>query len=82
MKTDYHISIIGLGYVGLPLVLEFSKYYPVIGYDIDKNRVSQLNNSVDINKDIDVISKDVIFTDELHQLKKSNIYIYYRSYSC
>ena len=75
MKTDYHISIIGLGYVGLPLVLEFSKHYPVIGYDIDKNRVNQLNNSVDINKDINVIPKGVLFTNELHQLKKSNIYI-------
>ena len=75
MKTDYHISIIGLGYVGLPLVLEFSKYYPVIGYDIDKNRVNQLNSSVDINKDIDIIPKDVLFTHELRKLKKSNIYI-------
>ena len=55
--------------------MEFSKHYPVIGYDIDKNRVNQLNNSVDINKDINVIPKGVLFTNELHQLKKSNIYI-------
>ena len=75
MKTDYHISIVGLGYVGLPLVLEFSKYYQVIGYDIDKNRVNQLNNSVDANKDIDIIPKSVLFTNKIDKLKKSNIYI-------
>ena len=37
-----HIAIIGLGYVGLPLAIEFAKFFNVIGYDIDKNRVNEL----------------------------------------
>ena len=45
------ISIIGLGYVGLPLAVAFSKYFKVIGYDISKNRVSQLKSGFDSNKE-------------------------------
>ena len=38
------IAIIGLGYVGLPLALEFSRKYKVVGFDINPKRVSMLNN--------------------------------------
>ena len=41
------ISIIGQGYVGLPLAIELAKFYPVIGFDIDENRVLELNNGID-----------------------------------
>jgi UDP-N-acetyl-D-galactosamine dehydrogenase len=41
-KPDYCIAIIGLGYVGLPLAVEFAKHYPVIGFDINKSRVDEL----------------------------------------
>lgn len=41
------IGVIGLGYVGLPLALSFSKYYPVIGFDISKRRVDQLKKNYD-----------------------------------
>ena len=41
------IAVIGLGYVGLPLALEFAKKYPVIGYDIDKSRVAKLMGGID-----------------------------------
>ena len=41
------IAIIGLGYVGLPLALEFSKKYQVVGFDINKQRVEQLKNGID-----------------------------------
>ena len=37
--TDAKIAIIGLGYVGLPLAVEFSKKYPVIGFDINHDRI-------------------------------------------
>ena len=42
MEINYRIAVIGLGYVGLPLAVEFAKKYPVIGFDINKNRVSEL----------------------------------------
>ena len=41
------ITVIGLGYVGLPLSIEFSKHFKVLGYDIDEERVYQLNNLQD-----------------------------------
>ena len=46
------ISIIGLGYVGLPIAIEFSKKYPTIGFDINQQRVKQLKANIDINQDI------------------------------
>ncbi|MES2276353.1 MAG: nucleotide sugar dehydrogenase [Bacteroidota bacterium] len=48
---NYKISVIGLGYVGLPLAIEFSKKYPVIGFDIDKERVSELSTGYDRTKE-------------------------------
>jgi UDP-N-acetyl-D-galactosamine dehydrogenase len=42
------IGVIGLGYVGLPLAVEFGKKYKTIGYDINKKRVNDLNNGIDI----------------------------------
>lgn len=41
------IAVIGLGYVGLPLALEFSKKYPVLGYDINSQRIDELKNGID-----------------------------------
>ena len=41
---NYRISVVGLGYVGLPLAVEFSKYYPTIGYDINKRRIKSCQN--------------------------------------
>lgn len=53
MKS-YKIAIIGQGYVGLPLALEFSVYYPVLGFDINTERVHQLNNGQDVTLEADV----------------------------
>ena len=47
MKTPT-ICILGLGYVGLPLAVEFSKKYKVIGFDIDHKRVHELNQFIDL----------------------------------
>ncbi|PZW39050.1 UDP-N-acetyl-D-galactosamine dehydrogenase [Mesonia algae] len=47
MKNQPHIAIIGLGYVGLPLAVAFAEKYSVIGFDINQNRVSQLQQGTD-----------------------------------
>lgn len=47
MKQAHQITIVGLGYVGLPLAIEFAKKYPVIGFDINEQRISELNNGID-----------------------------------
>ncbi|MEY5068183.1 MAG: hypothetical protein RLZ47_45 [Bacteroidota bacterium] len=47
------IAIIGLGYVGLPLAVAFSKKYPVVGYDINLQRVNELNKGKDATHEVD-----------------------------
>ena len=85
------ISIVGLGYVGLPLATEFAKQYKVVGFDIDKLRVEQLVNGEDktgeiklsdlnqvviSNKEEFLYSKKGLFlTNSLDDIKDSSIYI-------
>ena len=52
MNKKLKISIIGLGYVGLPLLIEFSKYFKVIGYDLDLKKINNLRSSLKKNKNI------------------------------
>jgi len=47
-----NISVIGLGYVGLPLAVEFSKKYKVVGFDIDKTRIDELKNNFDRTNEV------------------------------
>jgi len=80
------IAIIGLGYVGLPLALEFSKKYQVVGFDINKQRVVQLKNGIDktnettsieIHKALneDSIENSLFLTNNVDFIKNSEIYI-------
>mgnify|MGYP001475015547 CR=1 FL=1 len=73
------IAIIGLGYVGLPLAIEFSRKFKVIGYDIDEKRVNELHNGYDrtneTKKEDFFASKDLIFSSSASILSKANIYI-------
>ena len=54
MTTTYKIAVIGQGYVGLPLSLEFADHYPVFGFDINTLRVDELNKGKDITLEADV----------------------------
>jgi len=47
------IGVIGLGYVGLPLAVEFAKKYSVVGFDISEKRVSELNSGNDFTLEIE-----------------------------
>ena len=49
IKKNHKIAIIGVGYVGLPLVIEFSKIFNVVGFDLNKDRIRDLKNSIDKN---------------------------------
>lgn len=51
MNHKHHIAVVGLGYVGLPLALEFSKKYPVIGFDINRQRVIELASGIDSTRE-------------------------------
>ncbi|WMI69832.1 nucleotide sugar dehydrogenase [Mangrovimonas sp. YM274] len=53
MSTHPKIAIIGLGYVGLPLAVEFAKQYPVVGFDVNTKRVQQLLEGRDVTLEVD-----------------------------
>jgi len=53
MKTDTRIAVIGQGYVGLPLAIEFAHHFPVIGFDINAERVKELNGAKDKTREAD-----------------------------
>ena len=75
----YQIAIVGLGYVGLPLAIEFAKKYSVIGYDINQSRVSDLQNSFDKTLEVEkselLEAKSLAFTSDLDEIRNCNIYI-------
>ena len=71
------IAIIGLGYVGLPLALEFGKKYPTIGFDINPKRIQSLQNSSDTNEQIHDFktARFLTFSHDADSLKDANTYI-------
>jgi UDP-N-acetyl-D-galactosamine dehydrogenase len=86
-KKNFKIAIIGLGYVGLPLSIEFGKKYKVLGFDIDKERIEELSKGLDRTKEADIdslvsvmnISKEnsngLKFSSNQQDLSNSNIFI-------
>ena len=76
---DLKIAVIGLGYVGLPLALEFAKKRPVIGFDIQKKRIKDLQSGIDKNleftkKELNK-AKKLILTSDIQNLDNPNCYI-------
>ncbi len=76
----YNICIVGLGYVWLPLAVKFAKYFKVVGFDINEERVDQLKNRFDRNlevkkEDFAEIEKNIIFTTNSENIRDCNIII-------
>jgi UDP-N-acetyl-D-glucosamine/UDP-N-acetyl-D-galactosamine dehydrogenase len=73
------IGIIGLGYVGLPLAIEFGRQYETIGFDISNTRIAELDEGLDKTLEVDyddfIKAKKLIFTNYFKNLKDCNIYI-------
>ncbi len=86
---SYKIAVIGQGYVGLPLALEFAKHYPVLGFDINEERIAQLNNGYDttLEAKIETLNAQLKLykeskgkvgykgTNKLNEILDSNIFI-------
>jgi UDP-N-acetyl-D-glucosamine/UDP-N-acetyl-D-galactosamine dehydrogenase len=86
MESKQFIAVIGLGYVGLPLALEFAKKYPVVGFDINSTRVKELMNGHDHTLEVEddnlkkVLldkpgSKGLYCTDDISNIGLCNYYI-------
>jgi len=73
------LALLGLGYVGLPLAVEFGKKYKVIGFDINEKRVDELRSGKDRTLEVNTEelseAKKLSFTTKLDELKKANVFI-------
>ena len=73
------IAVIGLGYVGLPLAVEFGKKNPVIGFDINQNRINELNfgtdHTLEVNDEELAGAKQLRFSSDINELSECNFYI-------
>ena len=80
MKKQIKISVIGMGYVGLPLALEFGSKYTTIGFDLNKTRIELLNKNIDSNNEISKSefkkSKNTAFSNNIDDIKNSD-YFYF-----
>ena len=87
MTSQHRIAVIGLGYVGLPLAVEFAKYYPVIGFDINSSRIAELQQNQDHTLEVDAESlqqvnttgvptdKGLLCSNKLEHMADCNVYI-------
>lgn len=81
MEHKDSIAIIGLGYVGLPLAVAFAKFYSVLGYDIDQNRVDELcrledkTDEVDLKRFKKVLGHNLRLSADEQDLKNHNVFI-------
>lgn len=78
INKEKKLAVIGLGYVGLPIALEFAKKIKVIGFDINANRVEMMRNKIDPSQELESSAFDncdIEFTNDLEVLKQANFFI-------
>ncbi len=76
---EANIAVIGQGYVGLPLAIEFGKKYPTLGFDINHARIDELRKGIDHTNEASPeqirIAKKLTFSGEINDIKACNVYI-------
>lgn len=77
--NETKIGIIGLGYVGLPLAVAFSRVYSVFGFDVSQQRINELKSGLDQTKELDEhelkLIRNIPLTNEIQGLKDCNFYV-------
>lgn len=72
------LALIGLGYVGLPLAMEFARKLAVVGFDIDEDRLNKLRTGIDPCHELDAATfqgRDILFTSSLEDLRTADFFI-------
>ena len=78
ISKEKKIAVIGLGYVGLPIALEFARKLSVIGFDINEKRIEMMRNHIDPCSELskeDFDDTDIVFTSDVNLLAKANFFI-------
>lgn len=80
LNKESKLALIGLGYVGLPIALEFAKKIKVVGFDINQERVDMMRNNIDPSNELeasDFEGCDITFTADLEDLKDVNFFTFF-----
>lgn len=78
MNAQRHVSVIGLGYVGLPVAVAFGNEAKTVGFDINPARITELQRNHDHTGEVssaDLAAADILFTADIDQLKQANFHI-------
>ena len=78
VKKESKLAVIGLGYVGLPIALEFALKIKVVGFDINQKRVDLMKNKIDPSNELDASyfeNRDIVFSADTNDLKEVNFFI-------
>ncbi len=78
LDGESKLAVIGLGYVGLPIALEFAKKIKVVGFDINESRVEMMRNKIDPSNELEATAFDgcdILFTSDLEDLKDVNFFV-------
>jgi len=78
LSKQHKLAVIGLGYVGLPIALEFAKRISVIGFDINQKRVDLMKQGIDPSGELDKEAfedSDIVFTNELEVLREATFFV-------
>ena len=78
VKKESKLAVIGLGYVGLPIALEFALKIKVVGFDINQKRVDLMKNKIDPSNELDASyfeNRDIVFSADTNDLKDVNFFI-------
>ncbi|HBS86839.1 MAG: UDP-N-acetyl-D-galactosamine dehydrogenase [Bacteroidetes bacterium GWF2_38_335] len=78
LNKEAKLAVIGLGYVGLPIALEFAKKMPVVGFDIKPDRIEMMKKRIDPSNELtpeEFDGCDILFTADIEDLKSVNFYI-------
>ncbi len=72
------IAVVGLGYVGLPIALEFARHFKVVGFDINENRLALMRQNIDPSSELessDFEGCDILFTNDIEELRKAHFFV-------
>ncbi|RIV19392.1 nucleotide sugar dehydrogenase [Fibrisoma montanum] len=78
LQKQKQIAVVGLGYVGLPIALEFARHFRVIGFDINADRIAMMQQGEDPSRELEpamFCDKDILFTANPDDLKQANFFV-------
>jgi UDP-N-acetyl-D-glucosamine/UDP-N-acetyl-D-galactosamine dehydrogenase len=78
LAKEKKIAVIGLGYVGLPIALEFAKHFSVVGFDINESRLALMRQGIDPSKELEASAfenTDIVFTNDMDILRGAHFFV-------